>query len=444
MLSPKNHLWLLAIFAALLPFEYIPSYEIYGLRLRLSLIVGLAIIACGIYFALQKQKSLKIGLTELLIAAWLAWVFIKSIGVEDNKQAIQIVVPLIFYGLLAFSTSIIAKKSYLKKIISGLFIGAGLAVVFGFYQFAANWLGAPEWATGLRPQYSWESFGFPRLQSSALEPLYFSAYLLLPIAVLSSLAIRSRKYRQPIFIGLLMAMLIADILTLSRGGLAALVLQMTILGAYYFRKLNKRTIVYVSAGMLIVIILIFGLISLTARQGQDNDVTYGKKGVDTFVSHLKNFNFFASNTNKSNDDSISQRDQSRTQVKETLNDHADVLVFGAGAGQYQTFVKNNYSNPYLGEPNNLILEQLVQFGIIGLALLLSAGITLFWKLFKAAKNQDWMSSALSIALAVYLLALFLQAQTFTGLALTHLWFAVGLGLFLIKLSGKNKLNEKTT
>ena len=329
--SPKNHTWLLCALAVLLPFEYIPSYEVYGLRLRLSLFIGSAIIICAGYIFIKNPKIIKFRLIECLLIGWFSWIILRSVFVDDYRQAIQIIFPMVFYGLLAFSISIIMKRAYLKTVIIGLMVGAGLAVVFGFYQFAANWLGAPEWLTGLRPQYSWQSFGFPRLQSTTLEPLYFSAYLLLPVAVLTSLIISIKTYRRPIFISLLLLMIIADVLTLSRGGLAAMLLQFIVLGGFYFRRLSKRSIVYVFASLVFVGLVVFGLISTTARQGIDNDVTYGQKGVATFTAHLKNFNFFASNSNKSNDDSVGQRDSARTQAKQTLTDHPSVLFFGAGA-----------------------------------------------------------------------------------------------------------------
>lgn len=443
--SSKNHVRLLTLLAVLLPFEYIPSYEIFGLRLRLSLLVGVAIIICACHMAIKRPKIIHFGLIEYLIVVWFSWVVIRSVFIDDIKQAVQVILPLVFYGLLATSISILMRRAYLKSVIAGLLVGTGLAVGFGFYQFTANWLGAPEWITGLRPQYSWQSFGFPRLQSTALEPLYFSAYLLLPIAVISSLIIRTKEYRKLFFIGLLMLMLVADVLTLSRGGLAALIVQFIVIGAFYIGRVNKNGLLYIITGLAIVSMITLGLISLTARQGQDSDVTYGQKGTATFVSHLKNFNFFASSSNKSNDDSVGQRDRARTQARQTLADHPKILLFGAGAGQYQGFNKKHYQNPDLGEPNNLVLEQIVQFGLVGLILLLSVGSALIIGLYKKTRVSSWLVSALAIALFAYFIAIFLQAQTFTGLALTHLWFAVGIALFLIQYQpGKQKVNEKTT
>lgn len=445
LLSAKTHKRLIIALALLLPFEYIPSYEVYGLRLRLSFIVGGLLIICAFWLVASKKIQFRLQTAEMFLAGWLAWLSLRSLSADNLKAMLNIILPLVFYVALALSVRLLLKKAYIKQVITALFVGAGLALAFGFYQFIANWLGAPEWATGLRPQYSWQSFGFPRLQSTALEPLYFSAYLLLPFALLASLAIKAKQYRRPIFFALLMAMLLADVLTLSRGGLVALVVQAMIIGMFYINKLKPETLLKITAGFLVVLILCFGLIGLVARQGNDSDVTYGQKGVNTFVSHLKNFSFFATSTNKANDDSVSQRDRARAQARTTLSDHRQVLIFGTGAGQYHQFNQLNYESPDMGEPNNIVLEQLVQFGLVGFGLLLMAGLLTLKNLLKITKSQQTILSALAVGLFAYFVALFLQAQTFTGLALTHLWFAVGLALFLIQYKPVElKKNEKTS
>ncbi len=442
--SVDNHKKMLFTLAILLPLEYIPSFEVYGLRLRLSFFVGGLIIVSAIIVRFSRAKKFNFSLSEWLIVAWLIWLMIRAIGADDKKAMLNVVLPLMFYVLLALSIKIIIKKDYIKSVLKGLFIGAGLAISFGFYQFLANWLGVSHWLTGLRPQYSWESFGFPRLQSTALEPLYFSAYLLLPFAILLSFMVRSNDYRKPIYLVLLFSILVADILTLSRGGLVALVVELMVIGIFYISRINVKSLIYIICSFIGVVIIVFGLISLTARQGRDSDVTYGQKGVNTLVSHLKNFSFFANSNNKANDDSVGQRDRARVQAKTTITDNKMVLFFGVGPGQYQNYNQTKYKNPDLGEPNNLVLEQTVQFGLVGVVLFFIAGLSMLIGLFNKVKNKSWQISALCIGLIAYFIALFLQAQTFTGLALTHLWFAVGLALFLVQYqSEKANKNEKT-
>ncbi len=437
--------------AILLPFEYLPSFSLSQFTIRPSVLVGLALIAtAAMRFLRGRLKVAQLSWPHYLLVVWLTWLGTGLLYGGNSASGLKILVPLTFLVAVAVSISLLVKREYVRSIVYGILAGAALSIIFGLLQFIGNIAGLPESLTGLRPEYGWQGFGFPRLQSVALEPLYFSCFLLLPTALLSSLMIYRIEYRRWPFIALFAACLVANFLTLSRGGLAAMIVMLIVLVVVARRQLSvkkhlKKIVLFAVAGigMLVVVALTIGVV---ARPGQDSDLTYGTKGTATLLSHLTNVGFFADDENVERDDSIAQRDTARAQAFTVLGENPKVLLIGTGIGQYETFVNKNYPGIYAA-PNNVILEQLVQTGIVGIALLSSFTLLILYRLALRIIRYSDQLQYLAVALFVYLVAVGIQAQTFTGLGLTHLWFGVGIALFLIhlkKVTLKNKNHEVST
>ena len=175
--------WNRALITALvfsLPFERIPSVDIYGITLRPSIFIGLAIISRFLYLILIKKKSFKIiGYQKLLIAftAWLVLIIPESI---NFRRAFEVTAFNVYTIMLAFAVAYIFDKKYIKPIIFALFYSTVLICVYCLYQYIGNLFGLP--FTGLRERYSWEIFGFPRIQGASLEPLYLASYMSIPVS----------------------------------------------------------------------------------------------------------------------------------------------------------------------------------------------------------------------------------------------------------------------
>ena len=200
-------LTLLCLLAFSLPFDHVPSFPVYGLTVKLSALASVALVL----FSLKKlQPSKLIGQKSVyFLALWLIWVILGLALTTNLKYAIKVVVPLTVFVLMAISVSVLWKEKYQKPVVTWLIIGAITACLFGIYQFIGNRLGVPNSLTGIRIEYSWERFGFPRMQSVALEPLYFSAYLLLPISLLGSLFLKDSAHRKISLVGILGLFLVA-------------------------------------------------------------------------------------------------------------------------------------------------------------------------------------------------------------------------------------------
>lgn len=422
--TPKE-LCLLVLLAFFLPFDRFPTYGVLGIDIKLSSLIGLGLILLATFeFFKNQNKPFQRIKPFLPVIAWLLWMICSGLWVQNYNTYLRTFLPVAFLVVLAISITILWQKRYVRPVVASLLLGASASIVFGVFQFVGNFLGLPDSVTLIRPEYSWQGFGFPRVHSFSLEPLYFAGFLLLPIAILSARFITKGKLLEWRSLLLLLASISTVVLTLSRGAIAGLVLELLLIG-FILRKEVKRLLSWrliggALAGFLISVSLVGGIISLFNKPGNDSDLTYGSRGVTTFVSHLTNTRFFANKDNKEKDDSIAQRDTARSQGLELVKSNKTILLRGAGSGQYEVYAKQKYQAAYKGEPNNMVIEQLIQGGVIGLSLLALFFIGLLHALYK--NRSQWLATALF----GYIIAILLQAQTFHGLTITHFWFAVGL------------------
>lgn len=438
---------LLVALAVSLPFEYIPTIMLGGLRIRASVVIGVAVIAAASWGVLISRKLKPPKLISLVLLAWVIWLMFGAFQFIDWQKGLKVLIPLVFFGLLAISVSLLMRRQYVRSVFCGVLIGASVAALFGLYQYFGNVAGLPESFTGLRELYSWERFGFPRMQSVALEPLYFSNFLLLPIAICIVFFVRSAQRK--LLILALFGFLIINILTLSRGGLAALVIllltTLILLVRWKPKKyFLKRITIVATAGVCAIAVALI-IIATTARKGIDPDVTYNKTGVSTFVSHIDNSSFTATAQNKQTDDSINQRNVARESAKKLLKDGVGVVFVGTAVGQYEPMYTQRYGvGP--GAPNNIVLEQLIQTGAVGLLLLATIGFLITIGLWRAIGRfaHDYQLQSLAIALLAYWIAVAAQLQTFSGIGLTHIWFCIGISIFLIQSSQDIAVHGKKT
>lgn len=414
-----------------IPFDRVPSYQFVSFDIRMSSVFALLCIGLATK-KVVKDKKILYRLRPLTWALlWVGWLVVSVLWVHDYSGALKAVVPLVFLLVTSAAVAILWRSRYMKPIFITLIIGMALSVGFGVFQFIANFLGVSNAVTLIRPEYSWQGFGFPRIHSFSLEPLYFACYLLLPLSFSISYSIQRKLKVNPILVASIVVSSSVLVLTLSRGGIIGLLVVMATLLLCYkgvLRQLvTKQLLLRGLVGLLISLSLVVGLVSLFNKPGNDSDLTYNKRGIGTFITHLTNTRFFANKDNKNRDDSIGQRDTARSQSIVLISTTPGALIPGLGAGQYPYYAEQRFGTEYIGEVNNLILEQLVQGGLVGLGLLSIFVVTMLRKLYKYEGEFRWVS----YALMAYLVAVILQAQTFHGLSLTHLWFALGIASALV-------------
>ena len=168
-----------------LPFEYFPRLEIGGVSWRLSQI--LVIIGFWIITLLILKKDERLLFHKLHFASFYPLIFLALsapswFAAQDLQRFIIHMVGTIFvfgaFVLLAnFATDIWKNLRRLTFVLFG-------CSIFGLYQFFGDLAGIPPAFTLLREHYTKIVFGVPRVQGTAVEPLYFAGMLLIAIFVL--------------------------------------------------------------------------------------------------------------------------------------------------------------------------------------------------------------------------------------------------------------------
>jgi O-Antigen ligase len=168
-----------------LPFEYFPRLELAGGSWRISQLLvmsGFWIIAILI---LKKDNQLLSH--KLHFASWYPLVFLifslPSFGnIQDLTRFIVHLVGTIFvFGAMILLTNF---ATHVWKILQQLALVLFGCSIFGLFQFVGDLVGIPPMFTLLREHYTKIVFGVPRVQGTAVEPLYFAGMLLIAIFVL--------------------------------------------------------------------------------------------------------------------------------------------------------------------------------------------------------------------------------------------------------------------
>lgn len=405
------------VIAFLLPFERIGSVDLGGITIRASQVVLLAALLGWVMALLFRRERLRMHLpTYVPMVLFLAIAVLSLTQAENLMRGILVLVFTVFVMMLPLLLpNVLRTPADIRKVVSLLLLSAALTSAFGLYQFAGDMLGLPPEITGLREKYTKDVFGFPRVQSTALEPLYFANYLLIPLAIvlvsfLFRRPSRGRPFLRPLYaFPLLMMMLLALVLTLSRGGfLAAGALASLVFGVWVLDGVHWRRILLLAAAGATALGGAYGALLLT---GKEKNVTAFVEQATTFtegVGALERFSTY-------------------DQAGRLFLDHP---WLGVGIGNFGPAVASTpWTQPEGGWliVNNEYLELLAEMGVPGLLAFLAIIVTLV--LSSVRSLREGKDPALRLLLFAFLAALFgilVQYQTFSILFILHIWFAVGM------------------
>ncbi len=404
-LNPVRGVYAAALF---LPLEYIGSFEVYGATVRLSQIAALVAVFAWLSRGWMK-KDLPFHFHEAMIplAIFFAGALLSFTNVLDVNRSLRVFAFLVFtagFGMLV--PSIIATKAELHKIFAMVFLSCLTVSFFGLYQYIGDGAGlGAEW-TGLRPQYQKEILGFSRVESTALEPLYFANFLFTPLFLLAALLFsRSAFLILPRWVLRLafVAGSVAFLLTLARGAYAGALVGLFALGIFFgkefFQKKQWKYAAGMFAGILCVALLFFG------------------PRIASVAAHL---------TTSFSGAAYTERMQTWNIAFDAWKTHP---VIGIGAGSFGPFAYT-YPNVWKVEGfkivNNIYLEILAEFGTLGLVSFLAFLFLLCrgqWRALKrSGEGEMWMLAGLFSAF----IAVFIQYATFSILYIMHIWFLLGL------------------
>ncbi len=192
----------------------------------------------------------------------------------DKAATYSALVLLLFVSARAWFMAVFTGSSDLSVFENAVLIVSVPVILFGFYQFIADVLGLSQAFTFLIPRYSSvATYSFPRIQSTALEPLYLAHYLMLPIGILAVRAAKRSLLKRELL--LLIGLFVAFFITNSRGAILGLLLALFI-AAVSIR--NRKWL-----GIIICSILA-SLVIVTAFVGFAGQV-HRKNSVGSFATH---------------------------------------------------------------------------------------------------------------------------------------------------------------
>lgn len=407
----KDPMWGMFLLIFFLPFERIGSYDIAGITIRISQVVALLTILAWIFRGFNLQ-SFKLRAQPLF---WPVLIFLTLnataiLNSPNPERSLKVWIFTAFtISIAVLMPNVIRHGDQLPRLIKILYFSFFIVTIFGLFQFLGDIIGLSPEITGLRPQYTKDILGFPRIQSTALEPLYFANYLLIPLCVTISLLLSKAYKIKPIFLlGLIGLGGINLVLTVARGGYIAFAFCLLLFLFIYFWQLFKiRNIIYLA---IAVVIIFFG-----ANYFLDLNLEGAK---DDFLEH--SVNIF---------EGASYEERSYT-IEQAYFAWLEHPYIGIGPGSFGPYVSyhplETPSDGYL-IVNNEFVELLAETGILGLLLFAIMIIIIIFRSLKAIMQcEDKFVKAILIGLLVAFLGILVQYNTFSVLYIMHVWVTIGL------------------
>lgn len=397
-----------------LPFERIGTLETGAGTIRLTqVLLAITIIVAWLTWARGRARPrpypLLIPLCMFLVANVLGLLQSPNIS-----YSIEILLITIFTILASVCVSqLVTDKQRLTVLVNVLLLSAFVVCLFGIFQFLGDLAGLPTSVTGLRDLYTKDVFGFPRIQSTALEPLYFANYLLLPLSVAYALFLhRWKRFPAWLLFGLLILFGGNLLLTVSRGGYAGMAASLVVITLLSLRQfLQIRILVPVIIGIIIVLI---------GMQKFLNVGDFARLNVETFTEHV--VAVFSGPSFQERVETIKQAHSAFWQSP----------WVGIGPGSFGPFVAiHPLVKPDGGWQivNNESFELLAETGLLGFLSVMAMIMLLIIRSFRAEHvpyAQPAFVRAVHIGLLGALIGVLTQYQTFSVLYIMHVWFLIGL------------------
>ncbi len=413
-----------------LPFEFFPRIDIAGSGFRISQL--LVLVGCWFIIILALKKNSNLLTSQVNNWTIFPFVFILSsipswLLVQDwQRFAVHWLGSVLVFGamliLANFATDIWSKLKKLSLVLVG-------CSIFGLYQFVGDLVGLP---TGLREHYTKAVFGIPRVQGTAVEPLYFAGMLIVAMFILLTCLLSEEKLPQPtwltknlkinsrLYILILLSIVsLAFVLTISKGSFAVLflILPIALICGYFkfgfWNELVKKYFISVFLFLVLVFISAFTFGDPVAALG-----SIGSNMIETIAGTSP---------------SAIERNMYSTAAIEVLPQN---IIQGIGMGQYASYVGDNLGNLNADRKaivNNIYLELCLENGLIAmfifLLLLIYCVIIVFKKInlstFYINSNTNEL---VSFAILFSLVAYFLQWTLFSPLFIMPIFILLGLGL----------------
>jgi len=408
----KNPLIGLVLVAFFLPFEKIGGVHLAGINIRISQVLAIITLLAWVIVSLERKKFvIRFPAPFVILILFLASNLVSIIFSLDINRAIAVFAFTVLVFLVALLVTNLVKGSCdFEKIILALFLGAGATSLFGIYQFVGDMIGLPQTLTLLSDRYIKDVLGFARVQSTAIEPLYFANFLLVPLGLMMVLILnRVGRIKNWFLVATFFISFIAFSLTFSKGGFLALGMVVLAIMLFQLRFLFRRQNLPFLLGIILLLSIFAGTIIYASGRVADFEKLVAKTiGIITGAS-------------------IAERLDASTKAIEAV---ASSPFFGIGPGNFGPFFAGFVSNPPDGGwaiVNNEYLELLAETGIIGTLLFIAFLVAVFLRSYKILReNQNRFGRALILGLSIGLFGILVQYLSFSTLYITHIWFFFGL------------------
>lgn len=289
--------------------------------------------------------------------------------------------------------------------------------IFGVYQFFGDLAGLPITLTGLREQYTKIVFGFPRIQGTAIEPLYFAGMLFVPIfLILSKFLLEKNTFNAKLKnILLALFLIIVFVLTLSKGAWLAFIIGFVLFGIMQRRAIwriskNLRITQIFQVATLLALILVLGYFLSPQFQ----------TGINTTIEHLQT-------TISGEATTIVERDRF---VEKALDLILGNALTGLGSGQYGTYFSQGADGGYL-IVNNVYLEVWLEHGLLAFIAFVVFLILPLYRIYTSKQYlENWVISGLFFGLITY----YLQWITFSPVFIMPIFILIGLANMKLEVS----------
>jgi len=409
----KDPFYGILVITFFLPFEHLGTLEVSGFTLKINHIFGLiTLLSWFLLMLIQKKvefKRLPIGFPLIILILVNILSFTQAVNLFRAVSVFSFTLLTILISLAV--VNLVDSKDKLNKLVKVLFISAFFVSLFGLFQFMGDLIGLPPSITGLRDLYTKEVFGFPRVHATALEPLYYANYLLIPLMLALTLFLSKEKdIRWQWLLLFLILGLVNFILTLSRAAYIALAAALLFLLVIYFKRFfSFKKIAAVILVLLVVYFIFIKIFGLT----EDFNLY-----LDRFITQATDVFSGASYTDRA---------ETFREAWQMFKQHPWLGVgtgnFGPNVAWYPLVV------PEKGWliVNNIFLEIMAETGIFGLLSFLWLLGILFFRSIKAFfKTNDEYLKAVMAGLTAAFVGVIIQYQTFSILYIIHIWFLFGL------------------
>ena len=311
---------------------------------------------------------------------------------------------LLLFATYQITYHFLDEKRKINTVIIVLFLSSTVVSIYGIWQYIMHILGK-----GGRVFFHHSAFGdlVPKIESVS-TPNQFGSYLLISIPLILALLFYEKKIvKKAILITIALINLSALFLTYSRGSILGLFFALAVLFFYQKRKMRKLLKITLVILLLIVVLnLLIDWQSLNMR-----------------MTSMLDF------TSEANQERIALHRAALLMISE----HP---IIGVGIGNFRFL----FSQERPIDVHNTLLSIWVETGIIGISFCFCMLVIFFRSLRKALTvTEDSYWKNLILGFMASATGIFVQSLTEYLLYAMHIWFFLGIGLAIARVSRESEM-----